>query len=84
MNSLNITEKVIEDIFSSDKSILAKTLSLNNSDISFIARQMRFKNDKKMDLLYLHRNELLLIELKAVPFYKGIISQINEYYNELI
>jgi len=84
MNSLNITEKVIEDIFSSDKSILAKTLSVNNSDISFIARQMRFKNEKKMDLLYLHRNELLLIELKAVPFYKGIISQINEYYNELI
>jgi hypothetical protein len=34
--------------------------------------------------LYLYQNELLLIELKAVPFYKDIIFQINDYYNELL
>jgi hypothetical protein len=30
----NVTEKVIEDIFSTDKSILAGILSVNQSDLS--------------------------------------------------
>lgn len=35
-------------------------------------------------MLYLYQNELLLIELKAVPFYYDIISQINDYCKELV
>lgn len=84
MQPFDVTEKVIEDIFTSDKSLLANVLSVNQSDLSQIARQKKFDNRKIMDLLYLFKNELLLIELKAVPFYQDIISQINDYYNELL
>ncbi len=80
----SITEKVIEDILSSDRSILAGVLSVNQGDLSPIARQKKFDNRRILDLLYLHQNELLLIELKAVPFYSDIIDQINDYHNELL
>ncbi|ODS32964.1 MAG: hypothetical protein SCARUB_01903 [Candidatus Scalindua rubra] len=79
-----VTEKVIEDILSIDKSILANVLSVNQSDLSLIARQKKFDNNRILDLLYLYQNELLLIELKAVPFYYDIISQINDYCKELV
>lgn len=36
-----VTEKVIEDILSIDKSILANVLSVNQSDLSLIARQKK-------------------------------------------
>lgn len=84
MQSFNVTEKTIEDIFTSDKSLLADVLSVNQSDLSQIARQKKFSNQRIMDMLYLFRNELLLIELKVVPFYRDIISQINNYYDELL
>ena len=42
MNAVTVTEKVIEDILSADKSILADVLSLNQGDLSPIARQKRF------------------------------------------
>ena len=84
MNSISVTEKVIEDILSADKSILAGVLSLNQGDLSPIARQKKFDSRRILDLLYLHQNELLLIELKAVPFYSDIIKQINDYHNELL
>ena len=84
MQPFDITEKVIEDIFSSDKSLLADVLSVNPGDLSQIARQKKFDSRKKLDLLYLYQHELLLIELKAVPFYQDIVNQINDYYNELL
>lgn len=84
MQPFNVTEKVIEDIFTTDKSLLASVLSVNQSDLSQIARQKKFDNRRILDMLYLFQNELLLIELKAVPFYQDIISQINDYYTELI
>ena len=84
MNAVTVTEKVIEDILSADKSILADVLSLNQGDLSPIARQKKFDSMRILDLLYLHQNELLLIELKAVPFYSDIIEQINDYHNELL
>lgn len=80
----NITEKVIEDILSSDKSILAGILSVNQSDLNHVARQKKFDNRRILDLLYLYQNELLLIELKTVSFYDDIIQQINDYYEELM
>jgi hypothetical protein len=80
----NISEKVIEDILSADKSILAGVLDVNQSDLSMVARQKKFDSRRILDLLYLYQNELILIELKAVPFYKDIIEQINDYYNELV
>ena len=78
----NISEKVIEYILVADKSILSEILSVKASDLSFLARQ-KILESGKLDLLYLYNNSLLLIELKVVPFYKDIISQINNYFNDL-
>lgn len=81
--SSSVSEKIIEDILTSDKSILSEVLSLNFSDLSLIARQ-KIVSSGKLDMLYLHKDEMLLIELKIVPFYKEIITQINNYETDLI
>ncbi|MCX6640756.1 MAG: hypothetical protein NTW14_09790 [bacterium] len=78
-----ILEKIIEDILSIDKGILAEVLRLNSSGLSQIARQKTL-NSGKLDLLYMYENELLLIELKAVEFYERSIQQISNYYSDLI
>jgi len=77
-----ISEKIIEDILSSDKTILAELLSVNPDDLSLVARQKTLESGK-LDLLYLYKDELLLIELKAVDFYAKIIPQINGYFEDL-
>ena len=77
-----ISEKIIEDILTTDKSILAEILSVSASDLSLIARQ-KIVASGKLDLLYLYNDELLLIELKVVDFYLEIIHQINEYHIDL-
>ena len=46
MQSFDITEKVIEDIFSSDKSLLADVLLVNPGDLSQIARQKKFDSKR--------------------------------------
>jgi hypothetical protein len=80
---INVSERVIEDIFVIDKSILSEVIFLKYSDLSLISRQKIVKSGI-IDLLYLCNDELILIELKVVPFYKGIITQINEYYDDLV
>ncbi len=82
MNEI-ITEKIIEDILCSDKSILSEILNVNASDLSLVARQ-KILVSGKLDMLYLCKNELLLIELKAVVFYPDTIKQINAYAEDLI
>lgn len=72
------SERVIEDILSSDKSILAEILSIDHNNLSLIARQKTLESGK-LDLLYLYENDLLLIELKSVGFYDGIVDQVNGY-----
>ncbi|NLI98230.1 hypothetical protein GX441_06180 [bacterium] len=81
--STSISEKTIEDILAADKAILAEILSLSASDLSLIIRQKQLKSGK-LDLLYLHKTELLLIELKVVAFYRGILKQINDYCTDLM
>jgi hypothetical protein len=80
---LSLSEKVIEDILSSDNSILSDLLSVSSSDLSFIARQKITKSGK-LDLLYLFKNEIWLIELKVVHFYDEFVYQINSYEQDLI
>lgn len=77
-----VSERIIEDILCSDKSILAEVLSINASDLSLVARQKTLKSGK-LDMLYLHKDELLLLELKYGCFYQGVISQINDYAEDL-
>ncbi len=77
-----ISEKIIEDILSIDKSILAEVFSVEASGLSLIARQRKVTSGR-LDLLYLYESDLLLIELKVVPFYGDIILQINNYFEDL-
>ena len=77
--SYKISEKIIEDILTTDKSILSEILNINHSDLNLIARQ-KILNSGKLDMLYLYKDEILLIELKSVPFYSNVIIQINNYY----
>jgi hypothetical protein len=81
--SNSISEKIIEDILTIDKSILSEVLNINQSDLSIIARQ-KILDSGKLDMLYLYQDEILLIELKAVPFYPDIVIQINNYYEDLV
>ena len=81
MNDL-ISEKVIEDILSADKSILSELLAVNPAGLSQIARQKSLKSGK-LDLLFLYENELILIELKANEFRREAIEQLNGYYDDL-
>ncbi len=82
MNNL-LSEKVIEDILSTDKSILSELLSVNSSDLSMIARQ-KIISSGKLDLLCLCKDEILLIELKVIPFYREIIKQVSDYKIDLL
>ncbi|MFA4935871.1 MAG: hypothetical protein WC568_08555 [Candidatus Methanoperedens sp.] len=79
----SVSEKVIEDILTTDKSIFSEVLSLTFSDLSLIARQKIIPSGK-LDMLYLYKDEMLLIELKTVPFYKEVLTQINNYENDLL
>lgn len=81
--SSSVSEKIIEDILTSDKSILSEVLTLNFSDLSLIARQKSISSGK-LDMLYLYKDEMLLIELKVVPFYTEVITQINNYEKDLV
>jgi hypothetical protein len=77
-----ISERVIEDILSTDKSILADILGITPTNLELIARQ-KIVPSGKLDLLYLYDDEILLIELKVVRFYDGIVTQINGYEADL-
>lgn len=79
----SVSEKVIEDILTTDKSIFSEVLSLTFSDLSLIARQ-KIISSGKLDMLYLYKDEMLLIELKTVPFYMEVLTQINNYENDLL
>ncbi len=83
MNKISLSEKVIEDIFVLDKSIISEILKVSYSEISLLARQ-KTVNSGILDLLYLQKDVLLLIELKIVPFYNDAIAQINDYYKDLL
>jgi len=80
---LDISEKVFEDILAIDKSILSEILNLNYSDLNLLARQKTVTSGI-IDLIYLWKDELILIELKAVPFYLGIVDQSENYYEDLM
>lgn len=77
-----ISEKTIEDILSSDKTIMSEILGCNPSGLSLIARQ-KVLSSGKLDLLCMCDDVLVLIELKVVPFYPQTIEQINSYYEDL-
>jgi len=83
MEPLDISERVIEDVLIADKSIIAGILEIDPADLDLLARQ-KIVVSGKIDMLFIHRDEIILIELKVTPFYNAIIQQINEYYEDLV
>jgi hypothetical protein len=77
-----VSEKTIEDILSADKTILSEILGYNPADLSLIARQ-KILNSGKLDLVCMYDDVLVLVEIKAIPFYSQIIEQINGYHKDL-
>lgn len=79
----SISEKIIEDILASDKSIIADILNIDSVNLKLLARQKSLESGK-LDLLYLYKGYLILIELKSVAYSSYVIQQIESYYQDLI
>jgi hypothetical protein len=77
------SERVVEDILSSDTSILAEILSANPAHLSLVARQKVLESGR-LDLLYLYQDTLLLIELKVGPFAPEVVQQTDQYFTNLL
>lgn len=79
---MEIRENQIEDVLVSAPLLAKKILNLEDEP-RLIGRQMLLPSGR-LDILYTHRSDFLLIELKAVPFQKKFIEQILDYRNDLI
>lgn len=81
MYGSNIRESEIEDVLVAYPRILRDILGID-SDLSLVARQMEVKSGR-LDLLYLSRNQLYLIELKIEPFHASFLEQLLGYGRDL-
>jgi len=79
---MEIRESQIEDILVSAP-ILTKNILRLEEDPHLLSRQMLMPSGR-LDLLYAHRTDLLLIELKAVPFQKQFVRQLSGYMADLV
>ncbi len=79
---MEVRESQIEDILVSTP-VLAKNLLHLEDEPRFLCRQMIMPSGR-LDLLYTYRTELLLLELKVVPFKKQFIEQLYAYRNDLL
>jgi len=79
---MEIRESQIEDILVSAPALTKNILRLEEEP-RFLCRQMIMPSGR-LDLLYTYRTELLLLELKVVPFRKQFVEQLSSYRNELL
>lgn len=79
--SLEVRESQVEDILVSAPILTKRILSLEQ-DPRLLSRQMLIPSGR-LDLLYAHRTELLLVELKVVPFKKRFVRQLCTYADDL-
>ena len=79
---MDIRESQIEDILVSAP-VLTKNLLHLEDEPRFLCRQM-IMSSGRLDLLYTYRTELLLLELKVVPFRKQFVEQLSAYRNDLL
>jgi len=77
-----VPERIIEDILASDRAILGELLDVSSSDLDLVARQKSLASGQ-LDLLYLHKDELLLLELKVVDFHEEMLDQVGAYLQDL-
>jgi len=79
---MEIRESQIEDILVSAP-ILTKNILHLEDEPRFLCRQMIMPSGR-LDLLYTYRTDLLLLELKVVPFRKQFVEQLSAYRNDLL
>lgn len=82
MNKVQVRESEIEDVFAAYPEILGHLLDWK-FDLSLVARQKDVPSGR-LDLLYVSRNELFLVELKVQPFEKLFLDQLLGYKGDLI
>jgi len=79
---MEVRESQIEDILVSAP-ILTRNILRLQEEPHLLSRQMIIPSGR-LDLLYAHRTDLLLIELKAVPFQKQFVRQLSGYMGDLL
>jgi len=79
---MEIRESQIEDILVSAP-VLTKNILRLEEEPRLLSRQMLMPSGR-LDLLYAHRTDLLLIELKAVPFQSRFLRQLSGYTAALL
>ncbi len=79
---MEIRESQIEDILVSAP-ILTKNILRLEEEPRFLCRQMIMPSGR-LDLLYSYHTDLLLVELKVVPFKRQFIEQLSSYKQDLL
>ena len=79
---MEIRESQIEDILVSAP-VLTKNILRLEEEPRLLSHQMLMPSGR-LDLLYAHRTDLLLIELKAVPFQRQFVHQLSGYMGDLL
>jgi hypothetical protein len=81
--SENIREAEVEDALVANIGIFNEILTLGG-EVRLISRQLRLINGRRrLDILLLYQDQILLVELKAGPFQPEHVDQILIYRNEL-
>ncbi|MBL7159831.1 hypothetical protein ISS85_05105 [Candidatus Microgenomates bacterium] len=80
--TINIRETEIEDVLVSYPQITANIIEFKG-ELKLIARQMIVPSGR-IDLLFLGKTELFLIELKVEKFNKNFVDQIVSYREDLL
>lgn len=78
MTHRSASEKAIEDVLAKFPSIAESTLGYEQGSLTYLARQQEV-DVGRTDLLYLTGDELVLVELKAVPAISEHIEQLEKY-----
>lgn len=82
MKEIEVRESQIEDILVGAP-ILAKDILNLEQEPRLLSRQMIISSGR-LDILYSHRTDLLLVELKTVPFRDQFIRQVSSYTEDLV
>src|SRR5438067_8922634 len=79
---MEIRESQIESVLVSAP-LLTKNLLQLEDEPRLLVRQMILASGR-LDLLYAHKTNLLLVELKVVPFHARFVRQVLQYRIDLI
>ena len=82
MASIDVRESEIEDIFAQYPDQVRRVLNLSD-DVFLVARQ-KILPSGRLDLVYSHLSELLLVELKVEAFQRSFVGQVLGYRNDLV